>query len=88
VVQKYSYKIYFIIFGHSYKFLRILEFCTIFWELNQLKNDLKSLHSAGLNPACGYSARLGSLPRVPTSLRALRCGHRVRWHARRRPGGG
>jgi hypothetical protein len=41
VVQVESNKIYFVIFGHSYKFLRILEVCTIFWELNQLKNDLK-----------------------------------------------
>jgi hypothetical protein len=37
--QEYSYKIYFAIFGHSYKVLQILEAFTIFWELKQLKND-------------------------------------------------
>jgi hypothetical protein len=68
VVQGYSYKIYFLIFGHSYKFLRILEASTIFWELNQLKNNLNRLHSAGPQsgprpaacgrnqPACGGTA--------------------------------
>jgi hypothetical protein len=39
LVQEYSYKIYFVFFRYSYKFLRILKVCTIFWELNQLKND-------------------------------------------------
>jgi hypothetical protein len=29
-----------------------------------LKNDLNQLHSAGLNPAHSYSARLDSLPRA------------------------
>jgi hypothetical protein len=47
VVQGYSYKIYFVIFGHSYKFIQILEACTIFWELNQLKNNLNRLNSVG-----------------------------------------
>jgi hypothetical protein len=41
VVQEDSYKIYFVIFGHYYKFLRILKICTIFCELKQLKNNLK-----------------------------------------------
>jgi hypothetical protein len=52
-----------------YNFLTFLQvstnfgICTISWELNQLKNDLKSTHSARANPARGYSARLGGLPR-------------------------
>jgi hypothetical protein len=64
VVHEYSNKICFVIFGHSYKFLRILEICTIFWELNQVENKLKSLHNVGPNPAHGYSARLAGLPCV------------------------
>jgi hypothetical protein len=62
VDHEYSNKICFVIFEHSYNFLRILEVCTIFWELNQLENKLKSPHSAGPNPARGYSAWLGGLP--------------------------
>jgi hypothetical protein len=62
VVQEYSYKIYFATFGHFYKFLRILEVCTILWELNQLQNDLNQLHSAWPNPARGSSARIDALP--------------------------
>jgi hypothetical protein len=38
-------KNYFVIFGHSYKFLQILKVRTIFCELKQLKKDLKSPHS-------------------------------------------
>jgi hypothetical protein len=56
VVQVESNKIYFVIFRHSYKFLRSLEVCTIFCELNQLKNVLKSPHSTGPKSARGYSA--------------------------------
>jgi hypothetical protein len=37
VVQDESNKIYLVIFGHSYKFLRILEVCTIFYDLKQFK---------------------------------------------------
>jgi hypothetical protein len=44
--------------------LRILEIWTILWELNHLENDLNRLHSAGPNPAHGYSARRGGLPRT------------------------
>jgi hypothetical protein len=63
VVQYYSYKIYFVIFGHSYKFLRILEVCTIFWELKHLKNDLKTLGTVlGRNSPWSYSARHGGRP--------------------------
>jgi hypothetical protein len=50
VVQEYPHKIYFAIFGHSYKFLRILEFCTIFWELNQLKTTKNPGHTTGPEP--------------------------------------
>jgi hypothetical protein len=49
-------------FGHSYKFLRILEICTILWELNQLENNLNRPHSGGPNLAHDYSARRGALP--------------------------
>jgi hypothetical protein len=47
VVQEESNKIYLVIFEYSYKFLRILEICSIFCELKQLKNDLKSQNSVG-----------------------------------------
>jgi hypothetical protein len=36
-------------------FYEFLEVCPIFWELNQLKNDLKSPHNAGPKSACGTS---------------------------------
>jgi hypothetical protein len=62
VVLEDSYKIYFVIFGHSYKFLQIFEVLNYFWNLKQLKNDLKSPHSVGPKPARGYSARPGGLP--------------------------
>jgi hypothetical protein len=41
VVQEDSYKNYFVIFEHSYKFLRILEVCPIFLEFKIIKNELK-----------------------------------------------
>jgi hypothetical protein len=47
----------FVIFGHSYKFLRILEVCTIFCYLKQLEKCLINWYSAGPNPARGYSPR-------------------------------
>jgi hypothetical protein len=37
-------------------FYEFLEVCPIFWELNQLKNDLKSPHNAGPKSACGPAA--------------------------------
>jgi hypothetical protein len=59
-----SYKIYFMIFGYSYKFLQILEVWTNFYYLKQLKNDLKSLHSTGLKTRSGYQpAGCGGLSR-------------------------
>jgi hypothetical protein len=68
VVQVYSYRIYFAIVEYSYKFLQILKICPIFWELNQLKNDLKSPHSAGPKSARGYRARLaGTTGRAPSN---------------------
>jgi hypothetical protein len=69
-----------------------LELCTIFWELKQLKNNLKSPDSVGPKSACGYSTWPSGLPRAvgwsmawrpsPTSKAArasgaLRRGHRV-----------
>jgi hypothetical protein len=39
-----------------------LEVFTIFCELNQLENDLNRPHSAGPNPAHGYSERHGGRP--------------------------
>jgi hypothetical protein len=41
VVQEDSYKNYFVIFEHSYKFLRILEVCPIFLKFKIIKNELK-----------------------------------------------
>jgi hypothetical protein len=92
VVQEYSYKIYFVIFGHFYKFLRILEICTIFWELNQLKNGLKLAAQcrAEIGPWLQCKARrpamrgwskgrlgLGLAAHVATPLRARRARWRV-----------
>jgi hypothetical protein len=58
VVQEESHKFYFKNFGHSYKFLQILEVYPIFWNLKQLKNDKKSPHCDG--PQTGL--RPGGLP--------------------------
>jgi hypothetical protein len=46
VVQEESNKIYFIIFGHSYKFLRILEICTNFWNYLTKTKKEKGFNSA------------------------------------------
>jgi hypothetical protein len=75
VVQEYSYKIYFVIFRHSYKFLRILEVCTIFWELNQLENDLKLTAQcrAESGPRLQCTARRPGLAEGP----AARCCRRA-----------
>ncbi len=64
MVQEESYKIYFAIFGHSYKFLRILEICTIFWELNKSTNDLIGRTVPDLKP--------GPWPQ-PTGCGGLQC---------------
>jgi hypothetical protein len=53
VVQEESHKIYFENFGHSYKFLQILEVCPILWNLKQLKNDKNHRTLTGLKPAHG-----------------------------------
>jgi hypothetical protein len=88
VVQVKSNKIYFVIFGYSYMFLRILEICTIFWELNQLKNDLKIVAQCWAVIGHGYSAcsaachvRPAGRPARPRpgGPRASRAGRVVTW---------
>jgi hypothetical protein len=62
VVQDYSYKIYFAVFGQSYKFIRILEVCTIFWELKQLKTVENSHKVPGrIRPGATVATRGGLL---------------------------
>jgi hypothetical protein len=43
VVQEDSYRIYFVNFRHSYKFLRIFEVYTIFLEFKTIKKHLKTV---------------------------------------------
>jgi hypothetical protein len=74
VVQEESNKIYFVICGHLYKYLRILEVCTIFCELNELKNDLKSSHSAVPKISPRLQCQLGGLPCVAGWAMAWRPG--------------
>jgi hypothetical protein len=62
VVQEGSYQIYFAIFGHSYKFIRFLKICTIFWKLNQLENDCTDCTVPGQIRPGATVHRRGGLP--------------------------
>jgi hypothetical protein len=56
------YKIYFVIFGHVYKFLLIFKVENDFYQLNQLKKEFKRPHNAELD----FSPRPGE-PAWPSS---------------------
>jgi hypothetical protein len=59
LVQEESHKFYFKNFGHSYKFLQILEVYPIFWNLKQLKNDKNRCTVTGLKPGHGLPCMAG-----------------------------
>jgi hypothetical protein len=73
--SSYSYKIYFIIFGHVYKFLLIFKDGNDFYQLNQLEMEFKRPHSAGVD----FGPRPGDTSLAQRSKWPSRPGRAARW---------